>query len=176
MYGLCPWVWSGRVADKVRGSVYSEIWHVPDFVGDLVAGADVWSCLVGCSPARAVKFRNDTTRPYRRQSLAGTVPNSTARTRTGLGRTRPDKIRSDPTDFVAKVWSGPRSGIWTILYIVYCVSDCFFIFFCVYAFIFHVRPIQFVTWFGPRTTEVSSKLLLLLLLLHRESKNKTPNS
>jgi len=44
-----------------------------------------------------------------------------------------------------------------ILYIIYCVSDCFFIFFVCMRF---CSPVS-VKWFGPRTANVSNKLLLL---------------
>jgi len=75
----------------------------------------------------AVEFRNDTTRPDQRQSLARPVPNSTTKTRTG-----PDPTRQSPrtcrrpvqtqltlsetseTRVSDKVLSGPPSGSWTL--------------------------------------------------------------
>jgi len=79
-----------------------------DFVGDLVAGADM------SGRVRAVEFRNDTTRSDQRQSLVGPVPNSTTRTRPDP--TRPDKVRgfvsetrADPTDYVGRPGSPTMS-------------------------------------------------------------------
>ena len=80
-------VWSGR-----RQSPWS-IWHGPDLVGDQVAGADMSGRVGSGVVVRVVEFRNDTTRPDQRQSLVGTVPNSTTRTRTRPDPTRLDKIR-----------------------------------------------------------------------------------
>ena len=109
MYGFCPtWVWSGLVWSGRRRS--SGISHGPDFVGDPVAGADVFGRV------RVVELRNDTTRPDKRQSLARPVPNSSTRTQSRPDRTRPDKVcglvenLADPTDFVRDPGRRPKSG------------------------------------------------------------------
>jgi len=88
MYGLCPWVWSGRVADKVRGSIWWNLIRTRLCRRPGRRRGHVWSGRV-----RVVEFTKDTTRPNQRQGLVGPVPNSTTRTRAGPDPTRPDKIR-----------------------------------------------------------------------------------